>query len=69
MVLFRCLSIKGVKGLHIKKKKKIMSSKLQSIMYNSSEFPFSLKLKQKNKKQKQLFRISNSHFSFFKNVE
>ena len=49
MALFRCLSNKDVKAC-ILKKKKFMPSKLQSIMYNSSKFPFSLKTKKtKNK--------------------
>ena len=59
MALFRCLSNKGVKACILKKKKKkFMPSKLQSIMYKSSEFPFSLKIKKtKNKNNSSEFPI------------
>ena len=58
MALFRCLSNKGVKACILKKKKKFVPSKLESIMYKSSEFPFSLKIKKnKNKNNSSEFPI------------
>ena len=59
MVLFRCLSIKGVKGLHIKKKKKKKNNVVQMAVNHVQLFRISIQLKTKTKKQKTKTTLQN----------
>ena len=56
MVLFRCISIKVVKGLHIKKKKNHV---IQIAVYHVQLFRISIQLKTKTKKQKTKTTLQN----------
>lgn len=63
MALFRCLSNKGVKGLHIEKKK----SCHPNCSLLSSEFPFSLKTKKEKFEEQNnisLNVIESDHVGF-----